>query len=202
MYGWLYTTFGTTPFSIDDFRMMFPSNQPTKTIHDMIALHFMRRIRHGTYRVIQPEEYVHAIVAENIKQTTIVAHADKSYAYCDSTAVTVWTDGSYWTDFTKGFRPIHIQVETKDIHYWKEFFRQHDAEYTIAGERKTLFGITYVIHPVDSVVFEQKDGDPVIPLQETIRFCKTNPLLYRPAMEFLDTKYHLGLFPHHESVAS
>ena len=168
----------------------------------MIALHFMRRIRHGTYRVIRPEEYIHAIVSENINQQTIMKDAKRPYAYCDSTAVTLWTDGSYWTDFTKGFRPIHVQVETKDIRYWKEFFRHYDAEYTIAGEHKTLFGITYVIHPVDSMVFEQKDEEPVISLQETIQFCKTNIFLYRPAMEFLDKKYRLGLFPNYESVAS
>jgi len=202
MYGWLYTTFGTTTFTIDDFRIMFPSNQPTKTIHDLIKLHFMKRIHHGTYQIIRPEEYVRTIVSENISQEKIMTNAEKPYAYCESTAVTMWTDGYYWTDFTKGFRPIHIQVENKAVSYWMDFFRHYDAEFVIAGEHKTLFGITYVIHPVDKIIVEKKDGDPVISLHETIQFCKKNTLLYKPAMEFLDKKYHLGLFSDYESVAS
>jgi len=65
-----------------------------------------------------------------------------------------------------------------------------------------MFGITYVIHPVDTIIVEKKDGDPVISLHETIQFCKKNTLLYKPAMEFLDKKYHLGLFSDYESVAT
>jgi hypothetical protein len=202
MYGWLYTTFGTTPFTINDFRVMFPSNQPTKTIHDLIKLHFMKRIRHGTYQINRPEEYVRTIVSENISQEKIMTHAEKPYAYCESTAVTMWTDGYYWTDFTKGFRPIHIQVDKKTVPYWRDFFRHYDTEYIIAGEHKTMFGITYVVHPVDKIIVEKKDGDPVISLHETIQFCKKNTMLYKPAMEFLDKKYHLGLFSEYESVAT
>jgi hypothetical protein len=91
---------------------------------------------------------------------------------------------------------------SKDVAYWIDFFKSHDAEFVIAGEHKTLFGITYVIHPVTTVIVERKDGDPVISLNETIQFCKKNSLLYRPALEFLDKKYNLGLFSDYESVAS
>ncbi|MBN1860848.1 MAG: hypothetical protein JW840_05240 [Candidatus Thermoplasmatota archaeon] len=193
MYAWLYATFGTTRFTIDDFRMMFPSPQPTKTIHDLISLRYMKRIRHGTYQVIRPDEYVRTIVADNITTQNIVLSAKKPYAYCDSTAVIIWTNGSYWTDFTKGFKPIHIQVEKKDMPYWKDFFTSHDAEFIIAGEQRTAFGITYIIHQVDAITSEMKDGNPVIPLEKTIQFCHHNPLVYQPAIEFLEKNYHLGV---------
>jgi hypothetical protein len=189
-------------FTIDDFRMMFPSSQPTKTIHDLITLHFMRRIHRGTYQIIRPEDYVRDIVRQNVNHDGIVSQAEKPYAYCRSTAVTVWTDGYYWTDFTKGFKPIHIQVFSKDVSYWTDFFKRHDVEYIFVHEKKTMFGVTYIIHPHQSMIITIKDGDPVIALQETIQFCKENMLLYRPAMEYLDNKYHLGLFSDTGQVAS
>jgi len=202
MYGWLYNTFGTTQFTTNDFRMMFPSPQPTKTIHDLIKLDFMKRVQHGKYQMIKPEEFVRHIVQDNVNKEGILQQAEKIYAFCESTAVTIWTDGYYWTDFTKGFKPIHIKVFMKDMPYWIDFFKRRDAEYVIAGEQKTLFGVTYVVHPTDTIPYEMKDGDPIIPLKETIQFCQGNVLLYRPALEYLDKQFNLGLFSDHRQAAS
>jgi hypothetical protein len=55
MYGWLYNTFGNSTFTIDDFRMNFPSPQPTKSIHDLIKLDFIQRKKRGTYQIVKPE---------------------------------------------------------------------------------------------------------------------------------------------------
>lgn len=190
MYGWLYNTFGTTQFTIDDFRMIFPSPQPTKTVHDLIRLDFMKRVRRGRYQMVKPEEYVKQIIRDNLQKEEILKDATKPYAYCDSTAVNIWTDGYYWTDFTKGFKPIHIRVYSKDLKYWIDFFKNHDAEYVVEGEHKTLFGVTYVLHPTDAFVFEKKDDDPVVTLKETIKFCDKNRLVYGPALEFLKRRYN------------
>ncbi len=140
-------------------------------------------------------------MADNITTQNIVLSAKKPYAYCDSTAVIIWTNGSYWTDFTKGFRPIHIQVVKKDMPYWKDFFTFHDAEFIIAGEQRTAFGITYIIHPVAAITSEMKDGNPVIPLEKTIQFCHHNPLVYQPAIQFLEKNYRLGMHSSDAPVA-
>jgi hypothetical protein len=191
MYGWLYNTFGTTQFTIDDFRMIFPSAQPTKAIHDLIKLDFMKRVHRGRYQIIKPEEFVRQIIRDNLQKEGVLKHSEKPYAFCESTAVTIWTEGYYWTDFTRGFKPIHIQIYQKDLNYWIDFFKNHDTEYTVEGEQKMLFGVTYIIHPRDAIAFEKKDGDPVAPLKETMQFCYKNKLVYGPALEFLEKRYNL-----------
>jgi len=202
MYGWLYNTFENKTFTIDDFRMTFPSSQPAKIIHDLIKLDFMERVKHGKYKMIKPNEYVKKIVKQNLEQDDILEKSNKKYAFTNSTAVNIWTDGYYWTDFTKGFKPIHIYILKKDITYWTEFFKQNDAEYVLEDENKTLFGLTYVLHPKVKFTVETKDDNLVVPLKEIVDFCQKNIFLYRPALEYLDKKYHLHIFDNYEQVAS
>jgi hypothetical protein len=202
MYGWLYNTFGNTPFTIDDFRMIFPSSQPAKVIHDLIKLDYMKRIKHGKYQVMKPEDFVKRIVQENLEKNDILEKSDKKYAFTHSTAVNIWTDGYYWTDFTKGFKPVHINILKKDSTYWTEFFKQNDVEYVVEGEHKTLFGLTYILHPKERFTFEIKSGNAVVPLKEIVQYCQKNIYLYRPALEYLDKKYDLHIFDKYEQVAS
>ena len=202
MYGWLYNTFGNTTFTIDDFRMNFPSPQPAKAVHDLIKLDFMKRVKRGKYQIIRPQEFVNRIIKENLEKDDILEHTERRYAFSDSTAVNIWTDGYYWTDFTRGFKPIHIYILKKDIKYWNEFFKQNDVEYVLEDENKTLFGLTYVLHPKEKFTAETKDDNMVVPLKEIVTFCQKNIYLYRPALEYLDKKYHLHIFDNYEQVAS
>lgn len=202
MYGWLYNTFGNNAFTIDDFRMIFPSSQPAKIIHDLIKLDFMKRKKRGKYQIVRPEEFVKKIVKENLEKADVLQKSNKKYAYANSTAVNIWTDGYYWTDFTRGFKPVHIYIFKKDVKYWRELFNKNDAEYVLEGENKTLFGLTYVLHPKEIFTADTKDGNKVIPLKEIIKFCQDNIILYRPALEYLDKKYHLHIFDSYEQVAS
>lgn len=200
LYGWMYEAFRDDEFTIDDFRAVFPSSRPCKVMHDLIRLNYVNRIKRGKYRVMAPDKFVERIVGENLKQEDILKNAMKKYAYCDNDAVNIWTDGYYWTGFTAGFKPIHIKVLEKDINWWKNFFRKNDAEFSRAGESKTLFGLSYILHPEKRFRIEKKDGIPVIPLEEAIEFCKKNELAYRPALEYLDDKYKLNLFEEYEHL--
>jgi len=202
MYGWLYSSFGNKTFTINDFRMIFPSSQATKIIHDLIKLDFMKRVKRGRYKVIQPSDFVRNIVKENLEKEDILKKSKKKYAFTDSTAVNIWTDGYYWTDFTRGFKPIHIVVLKKDIKYWTNFFIENDAEYVFEGENKTLFGLTFILHPKEKITAENKNGNLVVPLKNIIKFCKKNVYLYRPALEYLDNKYNLKIIDDYEQVAS
>ena len=202
MYGWLYTTFENKIFTIDDFRMIFPSPQPAKIIHDLIKLDFMIRVKRGRYKVVQPKDFVKKIVKENLETGAVLKKSEKKYAFTNSTAVSIWTDGYYWTDFTKGFKPIHLNILKEDISYWEKFFRQNDAEYVFEGKNKTLFGLTYVLYPKEKFTIENKDGDFVTPLKKISKFCQKNIYLYRPALEYLDKKYDLNILDEYEQVTS
>jgi len=202
MYGWLYHTFENNTFTIDDFRMIFPSPQPTKVIHDLVKLDFMKRIKRGKYKIVNPKDFVKKIIKENLDKDDILKHAERKYAFSDSTAVKIWSDGYYWTDFTRGFKPVHIKVLKKDFDYWDEFFKGNDVEYVFEDIHKTLFGLTYVVHPVDKFEVKLKDDILVVTLDETVKFCKKNEFLYRPALEYLDKKYKLQIIKKYEQVSS
>ncbi len=200
MYGWMHEAFGAREFTIDDFRAVFPSPQPAKVMHDLVRLNYVDRVKRGRYRVVPPERFVERIVEENMKQEDILKVATRRYAYCDNDAVSIWTEGYYWTGFTAGFKPIHIKVLEKDLEWWEGFFKKNDVEYSIAGEHRTLFGLSYILHPEKRFRMEMKDGTPTVPLRETIEFCRKNELAYRPALEYLDKRFHLNLFEIHEHL--
>ena len=198
MYGWMYEVFRNEEFTINDFKAVFPSPSPGKIIYDLIRLNYVDRVKRGRYKVIAPGEFVRKIVEENLKQVDVLKYAKKKYAYCDNDAVSIWTDGYYWTGFTAGFKPIHIKILKRDLEWWRNFFKEKDVEFSIIGERRTLFGLLYVLHPEEEFIVEKKEGVLVIPLTEVIEFCKENELTYRPALEYLDKNYKLKLFEEYE----
>jgi len=200
LYGWLWETFGKNEFSLMDFVSNFPSPQAKKVVHDLISDGFLERISRGGYRVREPQSLVSKIVKESMGKERIVEQARRPYAYHGNDAVGIWTEGYYHTGFTRGFKPIHIQILKKDLAYWQDFFKKQNVEHIVDGESKTLFGLTYILHPVSKIAREMKDNVPVMSLKETIKFCKANELTYQPALEYLDKRYHLGLFKNYQHI--
>jgi hypothetical protein len=200
MYGWMYEAFGTKEFTMNEFKVVFPSPQHAKVIYDLEKLHFINRINRGKYRVIEPDEFIHDIVKYNLKQENILDQAKRKYAYCDSDAVAIWSDGYYWTGYTKGFKPIHIRVLKKDLNYWTDFFDTYGVEYVIVNDNKTLFGLTFILHLTNKLKIEEKNGIFVIPLEQVLEFCRSNELTYRPVLEYFDEHYNLNLFERYEHI--
>ena len=200
LYGWLWEAFGSTEFSLRDFNSVFPSPQGKKVMHDLVCGGYLERVERGRYKVKEPGLFVSGIVKENLGKEGILSKAEKPYAFCCNDAVIIWTDGYYFAGFTKGFKPVHIEVLKNDLGYWKDFFKTNDVEYVVDGDSRTLFGLIYILHPVERIDSEEKDGTPVVPLKDTIRFCKENEFPYRPALEYLDRKFHLNLFKEYQHI--
>ncbi len=198
MYGWLYEAFGEHAFTMSDFKAVFPSPQHPKTVHDLIRLGFLRRVGRGTYRVTEPEELVRWLVEDNLRQGEILLESDRPWAFSDADAVRVWTDGYYWTGFTKGFKPVHVKVLRRDLSYWRKFMRRRDAEFVLESESKTLFGVTFVLHPEKELKVEVREGVNVVPLEEVLSFCMKDEYTYRPALEYLEYRHGLHLYETHE----
>jgi hypothetical protein len=78
---------------IDEFRAVFPSPQLAKIIHDLIRLGYIERISRGSYKVNPPKKFVESIVEDNLKQRSVLRDVAKKYAYTDSDAVRIWTEG-------------------------------------------------------------------------------------------------------------
>ncbi len=189
LYAWIRHTFGTDSFDIDEFRHVFPTSQAPKIMHDLVEGGYLERVKRGVYRAVEPDELIDSVIEndEGIKKT--MKDAERKYAYTDSTAVTIWTSGYYWTGFTKGFRPIHIKVKEDDLDYWKHFFTEKGIKFALEGKSRTLFGHMCILHPEKDFDVEDKEGKKVIPLEEVIELCLDNRMIYQPALEYLNQIY-------------
>lgn len=200
LYGWLWKSFGSKKFSLEEFKSTFPSPQHKKVIFDLIKLGYIERINRGEYKTVKPQKFIEEIIEKNMGERNILEKADRKYAFYGNDAVTIWTDGYYWTGFTRGFKPVHIEVLEKDLKWWRDFFKKNRVEYTLEGENRTLFGLTYILHPRKDFKVEEKESTQVAPLKETIEFCMKNRLTYEPALEYLDEHYGLGIIERYEHI--
>ena len=83
-------------------------------------------------------------------------------------------------------------MKEKDLNFWKAFFRKNRVRFALAGESRTLYGKVFVLHPGKLVRSVDKDGIKVVPLKEVVDFCLKREIVYEPALEYLDEKYHIS----------
>ena len=191
LYAWIWKAFGREAFSIDQFRSTFPTSQGPKVAHDLVKKGYLRSLARGVYEAVEPADFIGRIGGEEV-DLELLGRAGREYAFCDSTAVSIWTDGYYWTGFTRGFRPVNVAIRKRDRAFWRKFFRETGARFVFEGESRTLYGQVYVLHPREPLAYEEKDGLKAVPLKETVDFCLKRELTYEPALEYLERKYGIG----------
>jgi hypothetical protein len=189
LWSWVLEVFGEKAFTLDEFRAVFPSPDPAKVVHDLAGLNLISRVETGTYKAVRPTELSRRLVEESMSKEKILGKTTKPYALSHDDAVRVWTDGYYWTGFTPGFKPVHIEVNKADVEEWERFFDENNADHAFEDERRTLFGLVFILHPVPRVHRTIKNGVPVIPLSRVEAFCKERVGTYGPALEYLQHKY-------------
>ena len=189
LWAWLSEVFGTKPFTMDQFRGTFPSPDPAKVLHDMARLNLIRRVEKAKYSVVKPADLAKNIVEESMAQERILEEAVLPFAFSHDDAVTIWTDGYYWTGFTPGFKPVHLQINKADRKPWKKFLIEHHAEYALEDERKTMFGLVFIVHPVSRLSHVVKNDTPVVPLETVLEYCRERIHFYKPALDYLQEKY-------------
>jgi hypothetical protein len=200
LYAWIWKTFERETFSIDQFRSTFPTSQAPKVVHDLVKKGYLKKLGRGVYEALEPSEFIGKI-AEREEDLEILNKAGKDYAFCDHTAVSIWTDGYYWTGFTRAFRPIHIAIRKKDRVFWLNFFKKTAIKHVFKGEKKTLYGQVFILHPKEILTYTVKEGMNVIPLKEVVEFCLKHELIYEPALEYLDEKYGIGYIRRERMIA-
>jgi len=181
-------------FTVAEFRSTFLSPSPNKVLHDMVKKGLLEKVGWGKYRVNSPREYLE--MRFNIKDAyELIREAGMDYAFTGPDAVFFWTKGGYNVDRFFAFYPIHLKIRKGDLESWKRLFKSKGRRFHVNGEpvRRTLFGTFYVLYPEDKFRADEVDGFKVIPLDETIEFCRRNIYSYEPALEMLDEMYGLGL---------
>lgn len=185
LYAWMDAAFGGRPFTTATFRETFPSPDPAKVLSDLRRLGYLASPRRAWYRVVPPERRLADLRRGEESAFGLPGRSGLPHAYCDETAVTIWTGGGYWTGFTRGFRPLHLQVRAGDLDAWKRFFRAARARATVAGDRETLFGVVHVLHPVPRVRSVDRGGVRVVPLKEVLAYAASRPYLFEPVLPML-----------------
>lgn len=193
LYSWIRHSFKSEEFGIDRFRSIFPTSQAPKVIHDLIKQGYLKRVKRGRYKATEPNQLTKEKVKKAEEKRKALEEAEEKYAYCESTAVTIWTEGYYWTGFTSGFKPIHIKIREKDREYWKEFFKNKDIKYSFPNENKTLYGYVYILHPEKDFKTVEKEEGKVLPLKNIVKYCLKNKDTYQPALEYFNKHYKVDI---------
>ncbi len=186
LYAWIRTAFENREFTLSDFRATFPSPHPAKIVSDLVRRGYIERVARGVYRAVPPGHRIRRLAAEEDRLFGLAATATLPHAYSRETAIAIWTDGGYWTGFTAGFRPIHIDVERRHVKRWKAFFRRHGARAEVEGDRATLYGIVHILHPVETVRAVDHGGVRVIPRRAALAYAQARPYAFEPVIPVLE----------------
>jgi len=142
-------------------------------------------------------------VAPSIDEGYIIPHfAGMSFAYTKIDSVYVWTRGGYQIARGHDDYPIFIQVADQDIEQWIAFFDEFGIPSRIE-ERPDATDydatVSYVLFPTSGgITREWADGNPVIPLDETIEHMMEYRVNYEPALEMIADEYDRDIDASHE----
>ena len=185
LYPWLAMAFGERTFTPTEFDETIPGPAPRKVLADLRRLGFIDSPSRGVYKVVPPQEKGRRRLSREDGLLGIPERAGLRYAYSRDTAVSLWTDGAYWTGFTAGFRPLHIDIQARDVRRWREFFRAAGARASLEGARETLFGVVHIMHPVERLRAVRRGELHVVPRRTAYEYAVSRPYLYEPVLEEL-----------------
>jgi DNA-binding Lrp family transcriptional regulator len=139
----------------------------------------------------------------SIEEGYIIPHfAGREFAFTQIDAVYVWTHGGY--QLTRGHDdyPIFMNVYDHEIEQWVAFFDAFDIPVTISERAEPDAydaAVYYVLFPTtDSLSREWVDGDPIIPLNNTIDHMLEYQVNYEPALELIADEYDRDIDATHD----
>lgn len=118
-----------------------------------------------------------------------------TYAFTETDAVFIWTDGGYNIARSRDNYPIFIEVLDTDIEQWKSFFENVAVNITTHVEKQK--GIYFVLMPKKEITNILKGDVYVIPLEHTVAYAQKYIYNFQPALEMLDQMYNLGINAHY-----
>jgi len=138
----------------------------------------------------------------------IIPHfAGMELAYTEIDAAYVWTHGGYQIARSHDDYPVFIDVHDQDVDRWIAFFEQYGID-TAIDERPDASNVEgdiyYVLFPTaGGIDTEWVDGNPVIPLEETVEQMMDNRPAYEPALEIIDEEYDMDIdASHHDRMSA
>ena len=136
----------------------------------------------------------------SVDEAYVIPHfAEMDFAYTKIDAVYVWTHGGYQIARGGDAYPIFMQINDADIEQWRSFFDRYDIPFVIDERDDTVvedtdgsvyYSLYPTIHPIDP---EWVDGNPVIPLPETIEYMQEYRWNFEPALEMVADEYDVDI---------
>ena len=130
----------------------------------------------------------------------VIPHfAEIDFAYTKIDAVYVWTHGGYQIARGGNAYPVFMQINDADIEQWRSFFDRYDIPYVIDERDDTVVedaddSVYYSVYPTsDPIDPEWVDGNPVIPLSETIEYMQEYRWNFEPALEMVADEYDIDI---------
>lgn len=139
------------------------------------------------------------------EEAYVVPHfAGMEFAYTEIDAAYIWTHGGYQIARDHDDYPVFIAVHDRDIERWIAFFEQFGIDTSIEDRpdpRDVDGAVHYVLFPAtDGIDAEWVDGNPVIPLEETVEQMMENRPAYEPALEIITEEYDVDIDAHHHGT--
>lgn len=138
----------------------------------------------------------------------IIPHfAGMEFAYTEIDAAYVWTHGGYQIARSHDDYPVFIDVHDQDVERWIASFEQYGID-TAIDERPDASDVEgdiyYVLFPTaGGIEPEWIDGNPVIPLDETVEQMMDNRPAYEPALEIIAEEYDMDIdASHHDRMTA
>jgi Sugar-specific transcriptional regulator TrmB. len=133
----------------------------------------------------------------------VIPHfAGMPFAYTKIDGAYVWTHGGYQIARGHDDYPIFIQVHDRDVERWTAFFDEFGVPSQIEERLDATdydATVSYVLFPTSGVpTLEWVDGNPVIPLDETIEHMLEYRVNYEPALEMIAEEYNRDIDVSHE----
>lgn len=137
-------------------------------------------------------------ILTTVDEAYVIPHfAGMDFAYTKIDAVYVWTHGGYQIARGDDAYPVFMHINETDIEQWQSFFNRYDIPCVVDERDDTVVDDTdgfiyYSVYPTTDLIDpEWIDGNPVIPLSETVEYMQEYPWNFEPALEMVADEYDI-----------
>ena len=184
-YGLLFTKYRLRPFSASALNWMVSEAMKKKIFWVLKESKWIEKSGSDQYVCRQPKQVFKELF--EFKVPTALKQVVKAWRFIGMSAVEIWTDYSY-IQRSWEHSPYFIEVEQKDIKYWKKLLSAKGIPYFM--KNGSSIGEFVILMPVKKIKINIHNDANVMSIKETFEYCKENAFTEYP-LAYLSKKYHL-----------
>ena len=185
-YALFFSKHGTNEsFKQNELDWIVKQSMKKKIFSLLLRAEWIKKQADNSYVCINPEKVIINLL--QFKVPEIIKKAEKDYAFTNLSAIEIWSDYSY---VQRGIEksPYFIKVLKKDLKYWGRFFNKYNIPNYI--KEGSTIGEYVILIPCKKLTYEEKEGQKVERLKETIKLAKSNEI-YSYAYNYIKNKYKI-----------